>query len=124
MKVLICSTDDIRVGDGDGEHSIHEVREGRESVHENPEMREDLWGSEDTTEEKSESEHQIGNVSSCFGSVDGGDDHGSECGGEEQELPDKEEHQAPTFGDGVGWLGVTVEADRVVPAEENEDSHQ
>ena len=122
MQVLDGGADDVGVGDGGGEHAADEVGERRDAVHEDPEAGQDRGAGEDAAEDEAEGEDQVGDVAAGFGRLHARDDHVGEGAGEEQELEDEEEHQAAALGDGVGGHRVAVEADGVVPADENEES--
>lgn len=122
MQVLDVGTNDVGVGDSGGEHARDEVCEGRDAIHEDPEPGEHVGASEDTAEDEGEGEEEIGNVAARFGGFNTGDDHTGEGGREEEEREDEEEHEAATLGDGAGGFRVVVEADGVIPGDEDEQA--
>ena len=121
VQVLDGGADDVGVGDGGRKHAADEVGEGRDSVHEDPEAREHGRAGEHAAEDEAEREDQVGDVSARLGRLDAGDDHVGEGTGEEQELEDEEEHQPAALVHGVGGFRVAVQADGVVPADEDEE---
>ena len=124
VNQLVLRTFDYTVGKTNRQHARHHVRKGRKTVHEDPEARERGRLSEDTTKDEAEREHQVGQVTTSLGGVETSDNHVRECRSEEQEHPRKEEELEATEGNGVGILCVLVQANRVVPAEEDEHSHE
>lgn len=75
-------------------------------------------------EDQTKREEQVSESRPSVGYLDAGDYHIGESGSEEQEGEDQQEHKGAAFRDCAGGLRVTVEADRVVPAEEDENSHE
>lgn len=122
MQELDAVADDVGVCDAGGEHAGDEVGEGREAVHEDPEAGEGLRAGEDAAEDEGEGEEEVRDVAARFGVLDAGDDHAREAGGEEEEGEDEEEHEGAALVDGVAGFRVAVEADGVVPCDEDEEA--
>ena len=120
---LDARTGDVLVGEAGREHAVNEVGEGTDSVHEDPESWQCGGAGEDATKDQGKGEEELGDVAGCFGHAYARDNHVCKGGGEEQEGPDEEEHQRASFVGGVRRYGVAVHADRVVEAEEHNDSH-
>lgn len=121
---LVGRADHHVVRHADREHRVDEVREGRHAVHEDPEAREHRGRGEHAAEDECEGEHQVGDVAARLGVLDGRDDHVGEGRGEEEELPDQQEHEPGAGGHAVGGRRVVVQPDGVVPGEEDEHGHE
>jgi hypothetical protein len=124
LDVFVLGAGDSVAGEADAEHAGDEVGERGDSVHEDPEARKCAWGSDDTAEDEAEREHEVGNVATCLCIGDTGDDHVCEGGREQEELQREEEEEGTTLVFCSGVDGVVVEADRVVEAHEDDDSHK
>lgn len=110
-----------------------------------PEARELIWSRQDTAEDQSQREHEIGNVTSGLSSGNGSDDlwdtrvsfgcasnwsaskgtyHVGEGRSEDEELHKESPHESTACMDRSGVGCVVVHSDRVVPAEEDECTHE
>jgi hypothetical protein len=124
LDELVVGAGDFVAGKADAEHAGDEVGEGRDAVHEDPEAREGAGGRDDTAEDETEGEHQVGDVAAGFRVGDTSDDHVGEGGCEEEELQDEEEEQSAALVSRSGSGGVLLQADGVVEADEDDDGHE
>ena len=124
MEQLDVGADDGGVGEAGRHDAADEVGEGRDAVHEDPEAGQLGRAGEHAAEDQAQREHQVGEVAGRLGAVHARDDQVRERRREHQELPDEEEHQAAALRHRARGYGVVVQANGVVPAEEDEDAHQ
>lgn len=95
-----------------------------EDSHEDPKSRQSLGTDQDATKDEGQGKGQVGNVATRLGVVDAGDDHVGKGAGEEQKDQDEQEHQGAPLVDRVGGFRVVVQADRVVPGDEDQKRTQ